>query len=265
MPEILQSERQGPVIVLTLNDPARRNPLGEQMVSALIDAVASINADMMISCVVISGAGPCFCAGGDLQAMREGHGMFGGTPAQMAAAYSRGIQRLALAMHELEVPTIAAVNGPAVGAGCDLALMCDMRLVAPEATFAESFLRVGLISGDGGAWFLPRVVGRSRAFQMAFTGDAIDAEHSLEWGIASEIVPADRLMERSLQLAQRITRHPGEALRMMKRLLRHGAESSLEDNLALAAYMQAAAQHSSDHREALDAALAGRPPKFTGR
>jgi enoyl-CoA hydratase/carnithine racemase len=263
--DVLLQERHDRTLVLTLNEPEARNPLSEPLVDRLTETLIAINADHSVSCVVITGAGSAFCAGGNLKDMRAGTGMFGGTPAQMRSKYVRQIQRIPRAIYELEVPAIAAVNGPAVGAGCDLAMMCDLRIASTNASFAESFLRVGLISGDGGAWFLPRAVGLARACEMAFTADAVSAEKAAAWGMVNEIVEPAQLQEAALSLAARITRHPPEALRLMKRLLREGMQGTLHQNLELAALMQSAVQHSSDFREALAAIFEKRSPLFQGR
>lgn len=264
MSQLLQSERRGRIAILTLNDPKARNPLGEELVEALVAELRAINKDPGVSCLILTGAGDAFCSGGNVKDMRARQGLFQGTPADMRNAYAFGIQQIPRAMYDLEVPAIAAVTGPAIGAGCDLAMMCDMRIASEQATFAESFLRVGLISGDGGAWFLPRVVGLSRASEMAYTGDPVPAAKALAWGMVSEVVPAAGLMDASLALATRIVRQPPQALRMMKRLIREGQMGSLANNLELAAVMQAAAQHTADHREAVAALLEKREPVFKG-
>lgn len=258
-------ERRQRIAIVTLNNPDQRNPLDADMVQGLIDAVEAINRDSEISCVVLAANGPAFCGGGNVKEMRDRTGLFAGTPADMRRGYIHGIQRVPLAMYGLEVPSIAAVNGPAVGAGCDLAMMCDIKICAPTASFAESFLRVGLISGDGGAWFLPRVVGLSRAYEMAFTGNPITAEQGEKAGFISRVVPADQLLAESIALAERIAKQPPQALRMMKRLVRDGLESSLNQNLELAAAMQSLVQHTADHHEAVAAFLEKRAPHFTGR
>jgi enoyl-CoA hydratase/carnithine racemase len=169
-----------------------------------------------------------------------------------------------MAMYELEVPSIAAVNGHAVGAGCDLALMCDIRLAAEDAEFAESFMRVGLVSGDGGAWFLPRVVGLSRAYQMTFTGDFIKARQALEWGLVSEVVPRDELLPTAHRLAKRIAAQPPHSLRLSKKLVRDSMRLTLADSLEMAAGMQALAQHTQDQQEAVTAFFEKRSPRFKG-
>ncbi|MFD4183645.1 enoyl-CoA hydratase-related protein, partial [Rhodococcus sp. NPDC058514] len=148
--------------------------------------------------------------------------------------------------------------------GCDLALMCDMRIAATTATFAESFVKLGIIPGDGGAWFLPRAVGAARAAEMAFTGDAIDAATALEWGLVSRVVEPDQLLPTARALAERVAANPPQALRMTKKLLREGQHQSLESLLELSAAMQALAHHTQDHQEAVAAMLERRPPRFTG-
>ncbi|MCY1528738.1 Short-chain-enoyl-CoA hydratase [compost metagenome] len=160
-----------------------------------------------------------------------------------------------LALCNLEVPTIAAVNGPAIGAGCDLACMCDIRIAADEARFAESFVKLGLTPGDGGAWLLPRVVGMSRACEMAFTGRSVDAAQALGMGLVSQVVEQGALLPAALALAQEIAQHSGHALRLTKRLLREGQHTRLDTLLELSARFQALAHHTQEHATALDAFL----------
>ncbi|MDH6186960.1 crotonase/enoyl-CoA hydratase family protein [Polaromonas sp. CG_23.6] len=258
-------ELQDGVCILTLNRPETRNPISDgDTIAALEDAVLMINRDHAIRAVVLTGAGSAFSSGGNVKHMQDREGMFGGTPAQLREGYRNGIQRIPRALYHCEVPTIAAVNGPAIGAGCDLALMCDMRIASDNARFAESFVKVGIIPGDGGAWLLPRAIGLSRACEMAFTGDAIDASTALAWGLVSQVVAPGQLMNAALALARRITVNPPDVLRMTKKLLREGQHSSLESLLELSAAMQALAHHTRDHQEAVNAMLARRVPVFTG-
>jgi enoyl-CoA hydratase/carnithine racemase len=257
---------QDGVCILTLNRPEARNPVSDaDMIVALEDAVAGINRDRSVRAVILTGAGSAFSSGGNVKHMQDREGMFGGTPAQLREGYRNGIQRISRALYHCEVPTIAAVNGPAIGAGCDLALMCDMRIASQNARFAESFVKVGIIPGDGGAWLLPRAIGLSRACEMAFTGEAIGAATALAWGMVSQVVEPEALMDSALALARRITANPPDVLRMTKKLMREGQHSSLESLLELSAAMQALAHHTSDHREAVDAMLARRAPSFTGQ
>ena len=177
-------------------------------------------------------------------------------------SYRQGIQRIPLALYNLEVPTIAAVNGPAIGAGCDLACMCDMRIGSHNASFAESFVKVGIIPGDGGSWFLPRVVGMSKAAEMSFTGDRVDAEEALKIGLISLLTTPETLLTEANSLAERISANPSLVLRMTKKLLREGQRQDLASLLELSANLQSIAHKTADHHEAVHAFLEKRKPKF---
>jgi enoyl-CoA hydratase/carnithine racemase len=188
--------------------------------------------------------------------------LFDSSPLALRTWYREGIQRVATALYNLEVPTIAAVNGPAIGAGCDLTCMCDIRIASEAASFAESFVKVGLIPGDGGAWLLPRVVGMSKAAEMTFTGDAVNAAEALACGLVSLVVPVDRLMDEARSLASRIVANPGGALRLSKRLLREGQHMRLESLLEMSAGFQALAHKTPQHVEAVNAFVEKRKPVF---
>jgi enoyl-CoA hydratase/carnithine racemase len=258
-------QQDGNVVTLTLNEPRTRNAISPAIVEAMVDCVDRINADLSVGCVVVTGAGEGFSSGGNVKVMKERSGLFGGSPAEIRRSYLQGIQRIPMAMYGLEAPSIAAVNGAAVGAGCDLASMCDMRIAGRSATFAESFLRVGLVSGDGGAWFLPRAVGMSKACEMTFTGDFLDADEALRIGLVSRVVDDDKLLEEAMTLARRIGAQPVHSLRLTKRLLRDSQQVSLPIALEMASSMQALAQHTKDQHEAVVAFTEKRKPKFEGR
>lgn len=253
------------VVTLTLNEPGTRNAVSPAITEAMVDHIRHINEDLSVRCVVLTGAGEGFSSGGNVKDMREKKGLFAGTPAEIRRAYWHGIQQIPLAMYELEVPSIAAVNGAAIGAGCDLSLMCDIRIAGRSAVFAESFMRVGLVSGDGGAWHLPRVVGLSKAYEMTFTGDFIKAEEAVRIGLASRWVEDAELMIEATSLARRIAAHPSHSLRLTKRLLRDSHHVSLPIALEMASSSQALVQHTHDQHEAVSAFLDKRPPKFEGR
>lgn len=253
------------VVTLTLNRPATRNALTEmEVVDALVARLERAQADSTVRAIVLTGAGPAFSSGGNIKHMRDAVGTFAGSSGQIRENYRRGIQRIPKAFHELEVPCIAAVNGPAYGAGCDLTMMCDIRIAGQSAVFAESFAKVGIIPGDGGAWLLPRAVGLSRACEMIFTGTPIDAQRAHEWGLVSRVVPDEKLMESALSLAREIASNPPAVLRMSKRLVREGQRMDLPSLLELSAAFQGIAHHTADHREALAATLERRAPTFTG-
>ncbi|MDI9849653.1 crotonase/enoyl-CoA hydratase family protein [Rhodoblastus sp. 17X3] len=262
MADFLRVERNGPVVTLTMDEKETRNALtGNSAVDEFVAAAARIAADVSVRAVVITGAGPAFSSGGNVKDMRR-YSEEAIPPEQIREEYRRGIQRLPLAIYQLDVPTIAAVNGPAIGAGCDLACMCDIRLASTAAKFAESFVKVGIIPGDGGAWLLPRVVGASKAAEMAFTGEVIDAEQALGCGLVSAVTPPEELLPAVHALAQKIAANPGPALRMTKKLLREGQRLSLESLLELSASFQALAHKTPEHEEAVRAFIEKRKPRF---
>jgi enoyl-CoA hydratase/carnithine racemase len=262
MAEFLRYEQADHVVTLTMNQPEARNPLtGNTAVPELVAAFERIAADPSVRAVIVTGADPAFCAGGNMKDMKR-YQSGSVDPVKTRTEYRLGIQRLTLAVYHSEVPTIAAVNGPAIGAGCDLTTMCDIRIASEKATFAESFIRVGIVPGDGGAWLLPRAVGASRAAEMAFTGEAIDAREALACGLVSRVVPHDALLPEARKLAARIAANPGETLRMTKRLLREGEHLRLESLLELSASFQALAHTTRQHAEAVNAFLEKRRPVF---
>jgi enoyl-CoA hydratase/carnithine racemase len=256
MSDFLIYEQAGPVVTLTLNRPETRNALtGPAEWDAVVAACDRVQQDDSVKAVILTGAGSAFCAGGNVKDFRDRQGLAAGTPADVRENYRRGIQKIPLAFQRLDVPTIAAVNGPAIGAGCDLACMCDIRIASDNARFAESFVKLGLIPGDGGAWLLQRVVGYSKAAEMAFTGDLLDAKEAERIGLVSRVVPAEDLLAEARKLAERIAANPGQALRMTKRLLREAQTSRLDTLLELAAAYQALTHHSAEHAEAVNAFL----------
>lgn len=262
MSEFLIYEQHDHVVTLTMNAPAVRNALtGNSAVDEFEAACRRIDADASVRVVILTGAGTVFSSGGNVKDMKR----FAGpemTPAAIRRWYRNGIQRLPLALCNLDVPTIAAVNGAAIGAGCDLACMCDMRVASSAASFAESFIRVGLIPGDGGAWLLPRVVGLSKAMEMSFTGDAVKADEALAIGLVSRVVEPEALMDAARALAARIARNPGQTLRMSKRLLREGQHQRLDSLLEMSAALQVIAHKTAAHAEAVDAFIEKREPRF---
>ena len=259
-------ERQGPVAVVTLNDPATRNALSPPVVRELSAFFGEANADDTLGCIVLAAAGDGFCSGGNIKDMRDGTDpMFAGSAQQMQEGFRNGIQVIPKLLNELDVPVIAAVHGAAIGAGCDLACMCDMRIASNDAKFAESFLRVGLVSGDGGAWFLPRVVGVPRALEMALTCCTVDAMEAKEWGLVTHVVERDKLIEVALDMARKIAAFPPRSVRLNKRLIRQSLNLTLADCLEVSAAYQAIVQSTADQKEAVAALLEKRTPRYTGR
>jgi enoyl-CoA hydratase/carnithine racemase len=250
----VRSESQGPIAILTLNQPERRNPISNQgMVEALVSALEKADRDPALRVAILTGAGTAFSAGGDLQQLTAGHedSLIGCDPGDTPMNYRQGIQRIPRCIENLGIPVIAAVNGPAVGAGCDLACACDIRIGSDRAMFSESFVALGLIPGDGGSWLLPRIVGFARATQMALTAERIDGQTALSIGLLSEVTTTEALLPRALELAQMIAEHPREAVRATRQLLRRSCQLTLDETLALAAAEQALAHEREEHRTAL--------------
>jgi enoyl-CoA hydratase/carnithine racemase len=258
-------DNSGSVVTLTINRPDARNPLGEEGDGDLFaEACARINADRAVRCVILTGAGKAFSAGGNLKSMRERSGTFAGVGVHIRERYRNGIHRMVKALWNIEVPMIAAVNGPAIGLGNDVACLADMRIAADSAIFGATFLKVGLVPGDGGAWILPRTVGMARASELFFTGDTIDAATALSWGLISRVVPADQLMAEANALAQRICRQPPDVLRMTKKLMREGQGTSFDTIMEMSAAMQALAHLTADHGEAVSAFFDKRQAIYKG-
>jgi enoyl-CoA hydratase/carnithine racemase len=259
-------ETRDRVAILTLNRPDSRNAIGEHADCAeLVEAVERANADRSISVLVLTGSGASFSAGGNLKGMRDRNGIGPlATPADTRDNYKKGVQKIALAFAGLEIASIAAVNGHAIGLGCDIACLCDMRVASDAAKFAASFVKMGIVPGDGGAWILPRTIGYARAAEMILTGDTYTAAEAREMGLVNKVVPADQVMDEALKLADRVAANPPRAVRLAKRLLREGQHSRLPDVLELSAAFQALAHETADHKEAVEAFLDKRPPVFTG-
>jgi enoyl-CoA hydratase/carnithine racemase len=257
---------RGRVATLTINRPRARNAFSSvEQIDAFVAALERIGRDDAISVLIVTGAGSAFCAGGDIKDMQAGTGLTAGSAVDLRQRYRRDVQRLTSVLYGLEIPTIAAVNGPAMGLGCDLACCCDMRIAAESARFAESFVRLGLVAGDGGAWFLQRIVGISRASELSFTGDVIDAREAERIGLVSQVVAADDLETAAAALADRIAANPPQGLRLTKRLLREAQRAPLETLFELSAALQALTQKTADHREALGALVEGRTGEYTGQ
>jgi enoyl-CoA hydratase/carnithine racemase len=258
-------EKANRIATVTINAPESRNTMTDAgMIEALLAALADVDADRGISVMILTGAGTAFSAGGDVKAMANRTGMFAGAPLDIAEGYRTGVQRIPKALYGLDIPTIAAVNGPAVGAGCDLAFMCDMRVASATAQFGEVFVNLGIIPGDAGSWFLPRRIGYQIAAEMTFTGRLVGADEALAKGLVLKVVPPEKLMDEAKALAAVIASKPPRAVRQAKRLLRAGEAMDLANFLEMAAANQALAHTTSDHLEAVKAFVEKRKPNFKG-
>lgn len=254
------------VAVLTLNRDDVRNALtGTTLVDDIVNTIGWANTETDVRVLVITGAGAAFSAGGNIKEMRDRTGAFAGNVAEVEAIYRNGIQRMPLAVHTCEVPVIAAVNGPAIGAGCDLACMCDIRIGSEKTVFGETFVNLGIIPGDGGGWFLQRLIGYQRAAEMTLTGRLIKADEARDMGLLFDLVTSDGLMERTLEMAREMAAKPPQALRYTKRLLKQAQRMDLPEFLDLCATYQGICHNTEDHGEAVRAFLEKRPGDFKGR
>lgn len=263
MDPFLNIERDGPVVTVTLNRPQARNTItAPEQSEEIVAFCASAKADVTIRAIILTGAGAAFCAGGNVKHMRERSGMFAGSPYTLRNAYRTSVQMIAPALHDLEVPVIAAINGAAIGLGLDLACMCDIRIAADNAVMAESYVKLGIVPGGGGAWLLPRIVGNARAHHLVLTGESFTAAQAFDYGLVSEVLAPDDLMPRARTMAAAIAANPGHATRLAKRLLRESQSVSLTTSLELAAAYQALCHHTEDHMEAVSAFIDRRTPEM---
>jgi enoyl-CoA hydratase/carnithine racemase len=257
-------ELDGRAAVLTLDRDDVRNALtGTALIDDICAALSWADASPEVSVLILTGAGAAFSAGGNIKTMRER--ALSSTAAQMEHYYRRGIQRIPQTMNAIDVPVVAAVNGPAIGAGCDLALMCDLRIGSTAAQFGETFVNLGLMSGDGGAWFLQRAVGAHRAAELTFTGRVVKADEARELGILLEVTAPDRLIPRARDIAAVIAAKPPLAVRYAKRTLRLARQQGVEEHLESCASFQGALQKTEDHLEALAAFFEKRSGQYKGK
>lgn len=263
---LITEEKRGAILIWTLNREARLNALPDLRDGDEVAAACErVNADPSIRCVVLTGAGRAFSAGGDLTAMRDRRDLFEGSGAAIRERYRRVVHRIVRSLYGLEVPLIAAVNGPAMGLGCDIAGLGDIRIASDRASFGVPFLKLGIIPGDGGAWLLPRNIGYARAAELLFTARSIDAATAAEWGLVNRVVAHEDLMTEALAVAAQVAAQPPQALRMAKTLLRQGRDTTFDQMLEMSAAMQALAHLTEDHQEGVAAVLEKRPGGFTGR
>ena len=248
-------EEDGRVAVVTLDRAEARNAYSEAMVEGLVAAFDRADARDEVGALVLTGDGPAFHAGGDLKRMRDQRGMFAGEPPALRRAYRDGIQRVPRRIAALDKPIVAAVNGAAIGAGLDLACMCDVRFAAATAKLGSTFVRVGLIPGDGGAYYLARTVGLPRALELMLSARVIDAGEAERIGLVHRVVAPDLLLGEAVGYAARLATHPPQALALARQLAYRCWDASQEVALELAASHQALVQRTQEHHDAVDRIL----------
>lgn len=256
----LIAETSGGVAVLTLNRPQVLNAFNEALLMALAAALREAQDDPGVGAVIITGAGRAFCAGQDLQSRRETFER--GDVPHLGAGLRERYRPIVMRIRTMEKPVIAALNGVAAGAGCGLALACDLRTASSEASLMLAFARVGLAFDTGSSFFLPRIIGLGRAFEMALTGDPVPAAEAERIGLVNHVFPPDELLPRTRALAERFAQGATEALGLIKRDLNRALSVDLETALEYEAHQQEIAGRSSDFREGVMAFVEKRPPRF---
>ena len=247
------------VLTITLNRPDVLNAINRKMTDELLDAFKKAERNASVRCIVLTGAGRAFSSGEDLKARQvEGNSDFGSTLRQR---YNPVI----LKMRNIEKPVIGALNGVAAGAGCSLALACDLRVASDKARLIEVFVRVGLVPDSGSSFFLPRLVGLSKALEMAFLGDEVGADEALRLGLVNKVVPADELEAATRELAQRLAKGPTRAIGLAKRSINRALSMDLDQALEYEVFAQETAGASADHQEGIAAFSEKRPANFAGR
>ncbi len=249
------------IALITLNRPEAKNSFSPEMIELWRTFLDEARADETVRVLIVTGKGDTFCSGGDIRDMAMGKLRRW----EMKKFLWEGVHRIALALEDLDKPVLAAINGAAMGAGLDMALMCDLRICSDQAKLSESYILLGLVPGDGGAYYLPRLVGLGKAFELLFTGDVLTPQEALEIGLVNRVVPHDRLMEETMKFAQKIASQPPLAVRMMKRAVYQAQSSSLRSHLDYISSQLALLSDTEDHQEAAKAFIEKRRPVFQGK
>lgn len=248
---------------ILISNSSAANALSLEVIDELEKSLYQADKDNKVRVIILTGEGKFFSAGGDIKRMQNKEGMFSGEGNELRENYKYGIQRLPLMMESLETPIIAMINGPAVGAGCDLSCMCDFRLAKSDAVFSVSFTKIGLIPGDGGTYFLPRIVGLPKATEMILTGDKYSGSEVVSMGLVHSIFESGKELEVACyDLAKRIAKNSPMAVSMAKRALRHSLQTQLTTQLDLLNAYQGICQTSNDHQEGLRSLFDRNSPSF---
>jgi len=278
--EFIKTENQDGVLILTMHDPPTRNALGLEMAKEIVDTLDEFENDPSQRVLLLTGTEPSFCSGANVrgfsQRIQEREQQVDPIESlpwgKMESRFSKREQisryqapQVVLRIHELQKPSIAAVNGHAMGVGCGLALACDIRFASEKAQFSEAFVQRGLIPGDGSCWQLPRLIGYSNALMLQYTGDRINGEEAYRLGLASKVYPDAELMDGAIELATRFASGPTQSYSLIKYLVHQSMDLSLSESIGLAHVAQEHARATEDHKEAVQAFLEKRRPNFKGR
>jgi enoyl-CoA hydratase/carnithine racemase len=277
--DYIKTEIRGGVLILTMHDPATRNAINPEMARELFEALDRFEDDPEQRVLLLTGTEPSFCSGANVRGFsrsiqeREQQGSearprpWGSMETRHARRFGPESSRapeMVLRLQEQQKPTIAAVNGHAIGAGMGLALACDIRIAAEKAQFSEAFVRMGLIPADGSCWNLPRLIGLSNTLMLQYSGDRVDGNEAFRLGLVSKVVADADLMESALELATRLAQGANGSQSLIKYLVRQGLDQSFRDHLDLAHVAQDQARTTADHKEAVQAFLEKRSPEFKG-
>lgn len=247
---------------ITLNNESQSNAITYEMIESLTKVLTYADFDKVIRVIVLTGAGKNFCSGGDIKAMEEKTGMFAGESNELRMRYMHGIQSIPKKMEDVSKPIIAMVNGAAIGAGCDLSMMCDLRVGTSKTKFGETFSKMGLVPGDGGTFFLTRVVGFRRAMEMFLTAKIYEGMEALNIGLLNFLFEDSAIEEETIKLADQIASNAPIAIAMTKKAMKISYLHDLQSSLDILASFQGITQRTSDHVEALAAFKEKRTPKF---
>ena len=280
--EYIDTQEVGGVLVITMDDAPTRNAIGDEMAAEINAEIDRLEASSTLRALVLTGRDPSFCSGANVKRMNQANEERDESPipedltpweyldseweaASSGESYMDGVRFLPLTLHNMQKPTIAAVNGYAMGLGMGIALSCDIRIASENARFSETFIRRGLIPADGSCWQLPRMIGISNTFILQYTGDIVSAEEAYRLGMVSKVAPHEDLMETTLELAQRIADGPTYSMAMIKRLVQKSLHTDLEESLKLAGPAQNIARRTADHKEGVSAFVEKRQPRYIGR
>ena len=283
--EFIEVSEVGPVMVITMDDPSTRNSIGNEMATEINQAIDRLESDASLRALVLTGRDPSFCSGANVKRMDQANRDRADEPANpddqspwellderwTEAGDGSGkveidaVRFIPLRLHNVQKPSIAAVNGFAMGLGMGIALSCDIRIASENARFSETFIRRGLIPADGSCWQLPRMIGLSNTFMLQYTGDIVDAHEAHRLGMVNKVTPPDELMETTMDLAQRLANGPTYSMALIKRLIHRSLYTDLAESLRLAGPAQAIARSTEDHREGVRAFVEKREPAYKGR